>query len=243
MNDSVLDKEKWVWEVLKCKRSFLADKRTIIGFDDGRIELSEKDYDGMLSGYIVLLHDGVTHDLEYDYVDYERVETFKNEWEARDYLKANCKTTVDAGSWINVEEFAVCYVGYNEDGDIVSIEYIEFTEYDWEYVYRVDVLGDSRVRFANDYEVEYKFNRLIDDVFRYEVEIEKDDCGYLYTDDLLEIKNEFSKVKYESEIDTIYDRLVEYFKSVEEAIKEDERELKELEEERNIRKINNNIVK
>ena len=100
--------------------------------------------------------------------------------------------------------------------DTIVNQPIEFTTgIDWEYVERCIVNNDEEVNFSNAHDLERKFDEMIDEAIRYDVDIEKEDLGDCYSDDLIELRNKLQDCRYLSEVDDLYEELVDHLKGYE----------------------------
>lgn len=181
------------------------------------------------SGYELVLKDGVSQEDFWELCDAQLVARFKNELDAIDFLRENCNASVEAfksNGLMIVNEVGVFEMIYDDENveleendyckDTIVNQPIEFTTgIDWEYVERCIVNNDEEVNFSNAHDLERKFDEMIDEAIRYDVDIEKEDLGDCYSDDLIELRNKLKDCRYLSEVDDLYEELVDHLKGYE----------------------------
>ena len=176
------------------------------------------------SGYELVLKDGVSQEDFWELCDAQLVARFENELEAIDFLRENCNASVEpykSNGIMIIKEAGVFEMVYDEKVELKEDDYckdtivnqpIEFTTgIDWEYVERCIVNNDEEVDFSNVHDLERKFNEMVDDAC-YDADVEKEDLGDCYSDDLIDLRNKLKSCRFLSEVDNIYEELVDYLK-------------------------------
>lgn len=177
------------------------------------------------SGYELVLKDGVSQEDHWELCDAQLVARFENELDAIDFLRESCNASVEpyqSNGIMIIKEAGVFEVVYDDEKveleenqycqDTIYQEAIEFTTgIDWEFVERCIVNNDEEVDFSNVHDLERKFDEMVDEAC-YDADVEKEDLGDCYSDDLIELRNKLRDCRFLSEVTDVYEELVDYLK-------------------------------
>lgn len=173
----------------------------------------------------VELKDGVSQEDFWELCDAQLVARFENELDAIDFLR-DCNASVEpytSNGIMIIKEAGVFEVVYDDEKveldeddyckDTIYKQPIEFTTgIDWEYVDRCIVNNDEEVDFSNVHDLERKFDEMINEAC-YDADVEKENLGDCYSDDLIELRNKLKACRFLSDVDNIYEELVNYLKN------------------------------